>query len=111
MIDTPRIHNKRAGTAPPGAVYIGRGSPWGNPFVIGPDGTRDEVIEKFRRLTLPRLDVTLLRGKHLVCWCAPAACHGDLLLCVANACPGHIASENDPKVCVRCGVHVDEERP
>jgi hypothetical protein len=29
-------------------VYIGRGSKWGNPFVIGKDGDRDEVIAKYR---------------------------------------------------------------
>ena len=29
-------------------VYIGRGSKWGNPYRIGEDGTREEVIEKYR---------------------------------------------------------------
>jgi len=28
-----------------------------------------------------------------------------------NWCPGHIASDNDPKVCKWCGVHIDELRP
>lgn len=28
-------------------VYIGRGSPWGNPFVIGKDGDRKECIDKY----------------------------------------------------------------
>lgn len=74
------IHNKRAGTAPADAVYIGRGSPWGNPFVIGKDGTRDEVCDRFERETLPTLDLEPLRGKHLVCWCKPARCHGDAIL-------------------------------
>lgn len=27
------------------------------------------------------------------------------------ACPGHVASDADPKVCRHCGTHVDEERP
>ncbi len=27
-------------------VYIGRGSKWGNPFHIGKDGNRKEVIDK-----------------------------------------------------------------
>ncbi len=27
------------------------------------------------------------------------------------ACPGHVASETDPKVCGRCGVHIDSLRP
>lgn len=30
-------------------VYVGRGSKWGNPFVIGRDGTRKEVIELYRQ--------------------------------------------------------------
>ena len=30
-------------------VYIGRGSMWGNPFRIGPDGTRIEVIKKYEK--------------------------------------------------------------
>ncbi|MEO9537250.1 MAG: DUF4326 domain-containing protein [Parasphingorhabdus sp.] len=75
-----KVHNKRAGTAPRDAVYIGRGSPWGNPFVIGKDGTRDEVCDKFERETLPTLDIEPLRGKHLVCYCKPARCHGDAIL-------------------------------
>lgn len=75
-----RVHNKRAGTAPKDAVYIGRGSPWGNPFVIGKDGDRNEVCDHFERETLPTLDLEPLRGKDLVCWCKPARCHGDSIL-------------------------------
>jgi hypothetical protein len=75
-----RVHNKRAGTAPNDAVYIGRGSPWGNPFVIGRDGDRNEVCDRFERETLPTLDLEPLRGKDLVCWCKPARCHGDIIL-------------------------------
>ena len=77
---------------PPGSVYIGRGrgGPWGNPFVIGEHGTREEVIEKYRHWLLdesPELVLQAqqeLRGKDLVCFCAPQACHGDILLEVAN---------------------------
>lgn len=29
-------------------VYIGRPSKWGNPFIVGADGTRDEVIQKYK---------------------------------------------------------------
>ncbi len=35
--------------APDDAVYVGRGTPWDNPFKIGKDGDRYEVIRKFRR--------------------------------------------------------------
>ncbi len=44
---TPRVLNKHTHGIPEGAVYIGRGSPWGNRFVIGRDGTRDEVCDKY----------------------------------------------------------------
>lgn len=79
-----KVHNKYHGTAPIGAVYIGRGTKWGNPFVIGQHGTRDEVIQKFKMECLPHLPVHELKDKDLVCFCAPKACHGDLLLKAAN---------------------------
>ena len=65
-------------------VYIGRGSKWGNPFVIGKDGDRDEVIKKYEEmlLTNPSLlnDLHELKDKTLGCWCRPKKCHGDVLL-------------------------------
>lgn len=73
---------------PAGAVYVGRPGKWGNPFQIGRDGDRDEVIRKFTAhfLQSPLInDLDELRGKDLVCWCAPDACHADLLLFLANA--------------------------
>lgn len=83
-----KVLNKKRGGVPAGAVYIGRPSKWGNPFVIGKDGTRDEVIAKYRTYLLrdAQLMAALpeLRGKDLVCWCAPCACHGDVLLELAN---------------------------
>jgi hypothetical protein len=84
-----RVLNKHHAGVPSGAVYIGRGSKWGNPFRIGPDGDRAAVIAKFERWLadqhhlLRALDE--LRGRDLVCFCAPRACHGDLLLRLANA--------------------------
>lgn len=70
-------------------VYIGRPSKWGNPFVIGKDGTREQVIAKYKLwlLSQPKLVEQCkqeLRGKILACWCAPLACHGDVLVEVAN---------------------------
>jgi len=65
-------------------VYIGRPSKWGNPFHIGIDGTREEVIEKFRNwiITQPKLlkDLHEIKGKTLGCWCKPKVCHGDVLV-------------------------------
>lgn len=71
-------------------IYIGRGSPWGNPFPIqhGPGGdTREDVIRKFRSyfdkeiLTNPQKKELLLslRGYRLGCHCKPEACHGDVI--------------------------------
>lgn len=64
-------------------VYIGRPSIWGNPFEIGKDGSRLEVIEKYRKWvqTQPQLLSRLheLKEKVLGCWCAPKPCHGDVL--------------------------------
>jgi hypothetical protein len=69
-------------------VYIGRPSKWGNPFVIGRDGSRADVIAKYRAwiVAQPALMNALdeLRGRDLICWCAPLACHGDVLIELAN---------------------------
>jgi hypothetical protein len=64
-------------------LYIGRPSKWGNPFVIGKDGTREEVVRKYRLYAVRKFtnsDLEELRGHDLVCWCAPLACHGDVLV-------------------------------
>ncbi len=72
----------------PHDVYIGRPSPWGNPFVIGRDGTREEVITKYEAWikSKPELmkQLHLLKGKRLACWCKPLACHGDVLARLAD---------------------------
>lgn len=90
--DPPRVWNLRDKKNPPpkGAVYIGRGTPWGNPYIGGKHGSRETVIRKFAEHVLPDLDVSKLKGKHLVCWCDPLPCHGHLLLQKANSdvqCP------------------------
>jgi hypothetical protein len=66
-------------------VYIGRPSKWGNPFVLGRDGDRKEVLEKYRDyLALnPSLVADMrveLKGKILGCFCKPLPCHGDIIL-------------------------------
>jgi len=80
----PRVYNIHHGPAPAGAVYIGRGSPYGNHFAIGPCGTRDEVIRKFECSQLPDMDVSALTGRDLLCYCHPQPCHGDLIWLKAN---------------------------
>lgn len=79
-------------------VYVGRPSgarsgPWGNPFVLGIDGNREQVIAKFRAW-LPQQSHLMrrlpeLEGKVLGCFCAPLPCHGDVLAELANrGCDG-----------------------
>ena len=78
------VLNKHVSGIPAGAVYIGRGSKWGNPFVMRSESQRDSVCEQYeRRLTaqIERGEVTWgeladLHGKDLVCFCAPKRCHG-----------------------------------
>lgn len=69
-------------------VYIGRPSKWGNPFEIGRDGTRGEVIAKYKNYILnnPSLLSCLheLKGLTLGCWCSPLPCHGEVLIELYN---------------------------
>ena len=64
-----------------------RATKWGNPFKIGPDGDRAQVIKKHKaHLDKNFSDAALeeLRGWDLACWCAPEPCHCDELLRRAN---------------------------
>ena len=86
-----RILNKKdTKIIPHNAIYIGRPSFWGNPFVIGEDGDREDVLAMHALWLkdLWRNDIghdqfasrlQELLGKDLVCWCAPLPCHGDTL--------------------------------
>lgn len=81
----PSVLNKKVSGIPTNSVYIGRPSKWGNPFMVGRDGTRDEVIRKYKEWVKSQdMNFEELRGKDLVCWCAPLACHGDVLIELAN---------------------------
>lgn len=101
----PKHHDLREWCADPQNVYVGRrgvvfvacegkqirypqtDSPFANPFKVGKDGTREDVIEKYRKYIEARLEkepdlaraLTELKGKTLGCWCAPLACHADVL--------------------------------
>lgn len=84
----PMVYNKKSKNAPADAVYVGRPSKWGNPFVIGQEYSRAEAIQKYREyLSSSYLchEIHELKGKDLVCWCAPEPCHADVLLELANA--------------------------
>lgn len=88
----PKVIHQREAHLFPDAVYVGRPSKFGNPYVVGRDGSRTEVIRKF--VDHINADPVLLkdvqselRGKILSCWCKPKACHGDVLLEIANKKP------------------------
>ncbi|HWA29058.1 MAG TPA: DUF4326 domain-containing protein [Lacunisphaera sp.] len=82
------VHCKRA----PFDVYIGRPGKWGNPFRLTKRDERDPVLNLYRAWLFAPEQAALreaarreLRGKVLGCWCAPLACHGDVLELVANS--------------------------
>jgi hypothetical protein len=87
------VKNRRAYKGP--GEWICRGkSPLGNPFKMGKESDRDEVIEKYKKWfreqqlgynwvvhnELQRLVELAQKGDLvLICWCAPKACHGDFI--------------------------------
>lgn len=87
------ILNKATDRIPDGAVYVGRPTAWGNPFVVRvPHPTRAEAVELFRqwvwkpeRMGLRNLARKLLKGKDLVCWCAPKPCHAEIWRDIAKS--------------------------
>lgn len=93
--ETRAVHVKEA----PFDVYIGRKngdlpeSIWANPWVIGKDGTRDEVVARYYRHVKSSPDLMArvheLRFKTLGCWCKTrkeplTLCHGDVLAALAD---------------------------
>jgi hypothetical protein len=70
-------------------MRVDRATEWGNPFRIGRDGDRAEVIRLFREYALIMLSVypdwlEPLRGRDLACWCSPEPCHAQVLAELAN---------------------------
>ena len=83
------VVNKRP-VLPVGGLYIGRGSKWGNPFVIGRDGTREDVVGLHLMWLRGQIEApegqipptfreirAALSQQPLLCFCAPKLCHGD----------------------------------
>jgi len=83
-----RINGKVSG------VYVGRPSLLGNPFRIGPDGSREQVVEKYRvwlreqyrqggavKEELRRLAHQLIERRQLtlICHCVPKRCHAEVI--------------------------------
>lgn len=102
-----RIQRRRAKgwRLPENAVCVDRSTPWGNPFIVGRDGTAEDcvrlytillgghvaisakapVAEQLKAFRYAQANYRSLRGKDLACWCREGqVCHGDVLLYAAN---------------------------
>lgn len=83
-----RIQRKRTKgwRMPEGAVYVGRGSIWGNPLLVGQAYTLAEAVALFEAHCIPEPGLKeKLRGHDLACWCPlDQPCHADVLLRWAN---------------------------
>ena len=98
------VLNKKTSGIPEGAVYIGRGSRWGNPFVMRSEADRDQVCDDYEALLKQRIDegrmtlseLSLLHGRDLVCFCAPKRCHGHTLEAYAKAAHEQLNQEAAP---------------
>lgn len=75
----------------PDDVFIGRPGPWGNPCRMKGEAGRDAAVDGFiahlRRSPHIVSQIHRLRGKRLVCYCAPRRCHGDVLAALADGVP------------------------
>jgi len=84
-----KVVNRRTNTLP--AVYIGRGSIFGNPFpvTLGREKCIEMYQERFDRMmsqdclykkaVLDLVRRARLGDIRLECYCAPLACHGDII--------------------------------
>lgn len=90
-METKVIHIKNRQYTP-NEIYMGRPSYWENKYVIGKDGSRYEVIEKYNEDFEHKLvnekdfiyKVASLYGHVLVCFCSPLPCHCDIIARWAN---------------------------
>ena len=84
-------------------VLIDRRTRWGNPFKLGVDGSRDEVIARYRADLWRRIragevaleELAELNGCWLACWCEPEPCHGDVLARAAAWAADVLAERSD----------------
>jgi len=102
-----RIQRKRikGWRMPPNAIYVGRPTKWGNPFIVGEPFVRKKMqagggetsgttwsaadaVHFYRRFLSLELRIAAwihLHGKNLACWCPlNQPCHADVLLELAN---------------------------
>lgn len=109
MAERIRLSRAKGWRLPEGAVNVARPGKWGNPFVVGRDGTRAECVSKFINLACGfislssnadveeqrtmhrriRRSINDLKGRDLACWCPldGGPCHAEVLLVLANGRP------------------------
>lgn len=85
-----RIQRKRTKgwRMPPNTISVARPSKWGNPFIVGKDGSAAAVVARFRAWAEPQREQVRkdLAGKDLACFCRlDQPCHADVLLELANS--------------------------
>lgn len=87
------IYNKNIdANIPKDAIYVGRGSKWGNPFKAIECGSVDIAIDLYEEWLYNKLkvgEITLreisdIYNKPLICYCYPNRCHSEVLLKVAK---------------------------
>ena len=106
-----RLSRSKGLHMPENAVKVDRTTKWGNPFIVGTDGTRADCVDLYRVMLAGcivltrcpecpdaqlayikhlRRNLRHLRGKNLACWCPlpkpgePDLCHAAVLLDLAN---------------------------
>lgn len=101
-----QLSRRKGWRMPPNTVKVARSTKWGNPFIVGIDGTRAKCVSLFRvmlegglvlrrcpecpdaqlrYMVHARQNLQRLRGRNLACWCPlDAPCHAAVLLEIAN---------------------------
>lgn len=100
-----RLSRAKGWRMPDNTMKVDRSTVYGNPYVVGRDGTAAECVVRFRALMAGHVCLTRsagvmeqeqararilanlahLRGKDLACWCGLIEpCHADVLLALAN---------------------------
>lgn len=123
-VEVTKVVNRDRGD--PYDFYIGRRSPWGNPYPVGTgEGrySREEAIALFQKYFgthiladhALRRGVLRLRGCRIACHCKPLACHGDVIAGFLNsldpdALP-EITQELPPKERPAASINAIEVKP
>lgn len=103
-----RIENKK--TYKGDGFYVGRPSPLGNPFPVDAKTSRAKAIDKYREWLLEQLKTVNPTSKAfrilvrhfqkegimtLICWCAPLACHAEVIRELVEATARGVGDKRD----------------